>query len=66
MDHTKNYEEHKAEAEAFLSRADGIEDGPRADELERYYLAAAQVHATLALAAATRANRTVTVREDRP
>jgi hypothetical protein len=58
-----DYEEHAAEAQALLDNAEESDYG--SDE-ERYMLAAAQVHATLALAAATRANGVVTVREDRP
>jgi hypothetical protein len=42
--------EHYQQAEQFLARADDAEGG---GDWERYYLAAAQVHATLAQAAAT-------------
>lgn len=47
-----NGPQHYADAESFLERAaaPGIELG---GDMERYYLAAAQVHATLALTAAT-------------
>lgn len=41
---------HYAEAESSLAAAEGSDGG---SNLERYHLAAAQVHATLALAAAT-------------
>jgi hypothetical protein len=57
-----DYEKHVAIANALLNGAD--ERGGAKTPLE--IIAAAQVHATLALAAATRFNRSVTVREDRP
>lgn len=48
--------EHYAEAERLLDKAQGEDAG---NHLERYFLSAAQVHATLALAAATAADRVV-------
>lgn len=48
-----NGPEHYREAESSLVAAKGSDGG---SNLERYHLAAAQVHATLALAAATALN----------
>jgi len=59
---TTDYETHKDIALGMLDAGDELGGITTLDQA----LAAAQVHATLALAAATRANRTVTVREDRP
>jgi hypothetical protein len=56
------YEVHHLAANKLLDAGDERGGCTTVDQL----LAAAQVHATLALAAATRANKTVTVREDRP
>lgn len=60
-----DYETHVRSAKDYLDIAADQNPADEAQD-ERNLLAAAQVHATLALAAATRANRTVTVREDRP
>lgn len=46
--------DHYREAERLLEKADSAEGG---SDLEHYFLSAAQVHATLALAAAQGANR---------
>jgi hypothetical protein len=45
--------EHYRSTEQLLGHAD---EAPEGSAVERYYLAAAQVHATLALAAATALN----------
>ena len=53
--------EHYREAEQLLAEANAQEGGTN---LERFCLAAAQVHATLALAAATAFTGTATNRQD--
>lgn len=62
MKHT-DYDKHRDLATEALEIASNCEGG---SDLESYELARAQVHATLALAAATAANGVITVREDRP
>jgi hypothetical protein len=58
----EHYENHFTWAAELL---DAAAADPQS-ELRDHFVARAQVHATLALAAATRANGVVTVREDRP
>lgn len=59
------YQELFDKADGLLITVNGM--GPEQnDQVRMDAIARAQVYATLALAEATRANRTVTMREDRP
>lgn len=62
----KTYEQLHTCALNSLSLAADDEDEDFTQDYRDYMMSRAQVYATLALAAATRANKTVTVREDRP
>lgn len=67
MSKTNDFEKFKTEALNLAGRANHFTYGDGGDPAVGHALAAeAQVYATLALAEATRANRVVTVREDRP